>query len=473
MTNRNPGLITDLYELTMAAAYFEAGLKNRAVFELFPRRLPATRRYLIAAGLEQALDYLSELSFSGEEIDFLRANPGFAKVGSRFFEYLREFRFTGDVWAMPEGTAAFAMEPILRVEAPIIEAQIIETFLLSTIGFQTLIASKASRIVNAAAGRSVVEFGTRRAHGSEAGLHGARAAYLAGCSGTSNVEAGYRFGIPIYGTVAHSYIMAFEKEMDALHSFYNLFPGTATLLLDTYDTIAAAKAVAAQIGPGVPSVRLDSGDLVELSKQVRQILDDAGMVETKIFASGDLNERRIADLIRDGARIDGFGVGTSLSTSIDSPALNVVYKLVSLYEHGNESMRVKLSPEKATYPGAKQVWRFTGPGNRYLGDVIAAAGESQPVGYFGGSAAPLLAKVMSNGRLHDEFDESGANETVRGLRQARLLKARGRVQQDLAALPDELFELDVPAENEQVRAYSVKVSKKLEELREESASALH
>ncbi|HYL97912.1 MAG TPA: nicotinate phosphoribosyltransferase, partial [Blastocatellia bacterium] len=380
MINRTLGLTTDLYELTMAAAYFQAAIKNRAVFELYVRRLPPNRNYLVAAGLEQALDYLSNLKIGDAEIEFLRNHPAFKHVTEEFFDYLKKFRFTGDVWAIPEGTAVFGMEPLLRVEAPIIEAQVVETFLMSTISFQTLIASKASRVVAAAGGRSIVDFGTRRAHGTEAGLFAARAAYIGGCSGTSNVEAGHRFGIPTFGTVAHSFIMAFDDEMRALSSFYEMFPETATLLLDTYDTISAAKAVASLIGPGVRSVRLDSGDLVDLSCRVREILDQAGMQETQIFASGDMNEYRIADIVKRGGRIDGFGVGTEMVTSYDAPALNSVYKLVSLYEEGRESMRIKLSPEKLTYPGAKQVWRFTDDGGHASGDVIALAREGQPRG---------------------------------------------------------------------------------------------
>jgi nicotinate phosphoribosyltransferase len=306
MIQRAYGLTTDLYELAMAAAYFENGIKQRAVFELFIRRLPEHRSYLIAAGLEQALDYLAELSFTAEQIEYLRAHKSFENVSAEFFDYLARFRFTGDVWAIPEGTAVFGMEPLLRVTAPIIEAQIVETFLLSTINFQTMIASKAARIVTAAQGRSVIEFGTRRAHGTEAGLFAARAAYMGGCVGTSNVEAGHLFGIPTFGTLAHSFIMSFDREDEAFRAFLKVFPTTATVLVDTYDTIAAVKRLARDFGLAIPAVRLDSGDLLELSKQVRQILDEAGMNETRIFASGDLNEYKIADLISRGAQIDSF-----------------------------------------------------------------------------------------------------------------------------------------------------------------------
>src|SRR5712692_9713257 len=330
MINRELGLTTDLYELTMAAAYFENGLRNRAIFELFIRKLPRHRSYLIVAGLEQALDYLSTLRFTADQIDYLREHPSFKNVSREFFDYLGEFRFTGDVWAMPEGTAAFAMEPLLRVSAPIIEAQVVETFLLSTVNFQTMIASKAARVVTAARGRSVVEFGTRRAHGTEAGLFAARAAYIGGCIGTSNVEAGHLFGIPTFGTLAHSFVMSFKEEDEAFRAFLKVFPETATILVDTYDTIAAMKRLASDFAPSIPAVRLDSGDLCELSKEVRGILDHAGMTNTKIFASGDLNEYKIADLISRGAQIDSFGVGTELATSHDAPSLGGVYKLAGL-----------------------------------------------------------------------------------------------------------------------------------------------
>ncbi len=248
MIDRAPGLITDLYELTMAAAYFENGLHHRAVFELFTRKLPKRRAYLIVAGLEQALEYLSTLRFTGDQIDYLREHPSFKRVSREFFQYLAEFRFTGDVWAMPEGTAAFGMEPLLRITAPIIEAQIVETFLLSTINFQTMIASKAARVVTAAGGREIVEFGTRRAHGTEAGLFAARAAFIGGCRGTSNVEAGYLFDIPTFGTLAHSFVMSFEDEDEAFRAFLKVFPETATVLIDTYDTIAAVTRLARDFG---------------------------------------------------------------------------------------------------------------------------------------------------------------------------------------------------------------------------------
>ena len=450
MTDRAPGLITDLYELTMAAAYFENGFHHRAVFELFTRKLPKHRAYLIVAGLEQALDYLSTLRFSSDQIDYLREHPSFKKVSREFFQYLGELRFTGDVWAMPEGTAAFAMEPLVRVTAPIIEAQIVETYLLSTINFQTMIASKAARVVTAAAGREIVEFGTRRAHGTEAGLLAARAAYIAGCVGSSNVEAGHLFGIPTFGTLAHSFVMSFDDEDEAFRAFLKVFPETATVLVDTYDTIAAVKRLARDFGTSIPAVRLDSGDLLELSKQVRTILDNAGMTNTKIFASGDLNEYRIADLISRGAKIDSFGVGTELATSYDSPALSGVYKLAALEENGQMSMRIKLSHDKETYPGAKQVWRFTEQSGKYVRDLIALVDE-EPPDQENGLCHSLLERVMEKGCSAGRAERDRC--TV-------LNDARGRTRGALTKLPAGLLLL------ESEPTYPVSFSERLVEARE-------
>ncbi|MFY9608064.1 MAG: nicotinate phosphoribosyltransferase [Blastocatellia bacterium] len=470
MIQRAYGLTTDLYELAMAAAYFENGVDHRAVFELFVRRLPTHRSYLIAAGLEQALDYLSTLRFTSDQIDYLREHPSFQNVSSAFFDYLARFRFTGDVWAMPEGTPVFGMEPILRVTAPIIQAQVVETFLLSTLNFQTMIASKAARIVTAAEGRSVIEFGTRRAHGTEAGLLAARAAYIGGCIGTSNVEAGLLFGIPTFGTLAHSFIMSFDSEDDAFRAFLRVFPNTATVLVDTYDTIAAVKRLARDFGPSIPAVRLDSGDLLELSKQVRQILDEGGMTETKIFASGDLNENRIAELISRGAQIDSFGVGTELATSYDSPALPGVYKLAAIEENGRMTMRIKLSHDKATYPGAKQVWRLTNETDKAVVDLIALEDEESPDAARSGvtgSWRPLLSPVMKQGRivegLANPAGERGPKESAASAREARFARlnaAREQAVQQINRLPDTLLALD------SATTYSVVFSDRLTSERE-------
>ena len=442
MIERAFGLSTDLYELTMAAAYFENSLqKTRALFELFVRRLPPRRSFLIVAGLDQALDYLSTLQFTSDQLDFLREHPAFKRVSREFFDYLAEFRFTGDVWAMPEGTAAFGMEPLVRVTAPIIEAQIVETFLLSTINFQTMIASKAARVVTAAQRRGVIEFGTRRAHGSEAGLFAARAAYIGGCIGTSNVEAGHLFGIATFGTLAHSFVMSFEDEDEAFRAFLKVFPETATVLVDTYDTIAAVNRLSRNFGHTIPALRLDSGDLCALSKQVRQILNEAGMSGTKIFASSDLNEYKIADLISRGAEIDSFGVGTELATSFDAPALSGVYKLTGLEEDGHLSMRIKLSHDKATYPGPKQVWRQTDEHGSYCQDLVALVDEPNSQT---GSWHPLLKKVMTEGKtvegLSQELDLPA--RLGREAQAARLNEARQRARDQLTHLPGDLLSLD-------------------------------
>jgi nicotinate phosphoribosyltransferase len=466
MTERALALSTDLYELTMAAAYFDNRIETRAIFELFVRRLPSNRAYLISAGLEQALDYLRAVRFTDEQIAYLREHPAMANVSSGFFNYLKGFRFTGDVWAMPEGTAVFANEPILRVSAPIIEAQIVETFLITTLASQTLIASKAARVVTAAAGRDVIEFGTRRAHGSEAGLFAARAAYIGGAIGTSNVEAGYLFGIPTFGTLAHSFVMTFDDEDDAFRAFLNVFPKNATVLVDTYDTLAAVERLARDYGAAIGAVRLDSGDLGELSIKARDILDRAGLRQAKIFASSDLNEYRIAELLRDGARIDSFGVGTELATSFDAPALSAVYKLVGLEEDGQMRGRIKLSKDKATYPGPKQVWRESA-GLRFSQDLIAAADEAPP----GSAWRPLLEEVMRGGRVSDEgfADCQMNNEKLmserRVARKRRLDAARSRAASERERLPDELLALDAKA------SYTVRVSAQLQHEQDELRAA--
>lgn len=414
MEPRLSGLATDLYQLTMGAAYFANGRREGASFELFVRRLPEERSYLVVAGLEQALSYLEGLSFSGEEIEYLRGLPVFSGVSGDYFEYLRGFRFTGEVWGMPEGTVAFAGEPLLRVTAPLIEAQIVETYLLAAINFQTMIATKASRVVEAAGGRGVIEFGARRCHGFGAAVLAARAAYVGGCIGTSNVEAGRIYDLPVFGTAAHSFTMAFEHEIDAFRAYTKVFPESTTLLLDTYDVIHAAR-LATEFGPKLRGVRLDSGDLVEQSKQVRAILDEAGMQATRILASGDLNEYLIERMVAAGARIDSFGVGTELSTSRDAPALSGVYKLVEIESAGHIEPKMKLSREKATYPHRKQVWREKDEEGRFIADVIGMAEED------GLPGDPLLVPVMREGRALEG--------------QPGLEAIRARAGEQLASLP--------------------------------------
>jgi nicotinate phosphoribosyltransferase len=389
-TNSGQALLVDLYELTMAAGYFEHRVDCRATFELFVRQLPPERTYLIASGLDSALDYLENLEFTDRDIRFLRDHSAFRTVSDPFFEFLRGFRFTGDVSALEEGALVFAEEPILQVTAPILAAQIVETYLLSVINFETLVASKAARAVHAAQGRGVLEFGTRRAHGPEAGLRAARAAYVGGCIATSNVLAGLRYDIPLAGTAAHSWTQAFPTERRSFEALLETFPESAILLIDTYDALAGAR-VAASLGRRIPGVRLDSGDLAVKSCRVREILDRQGLRDAKIVASGDLNEYRIEELVAAGAPIDLFGVGTDLATSRDVPALSVVYKLVETEQDGRVEYKTKFSEQKIHIPGRKQVFRFSS-GGQYHHDLIARANENVPEG------AALLHPVIQNGR---------------------------------------------------------------------------
>lgn len=437
------GLLTDLYELTMAAGYVQGRFDARATFELFVRHLPHRRNYLVAAGLEQALEFLESVRFSSEDVSYLRALPFFRHVHSDFFDYLMRFHFTGDVWALPEGTIFFPGEPLLRVTAPIAEAQLVETGLLSILHFQTLIASKAARVTTAAAGRPVVEFGSRRAHGIAAGVLAARAAFIGGCEGTSNAYAGRRFGIPVYGTQAHSWIMAHADEAEAFRDFLNVFPERSTLLVDTYDVHAAIEKIIS-LARKPAAVRLDSGNMLADSQWVRQRLDRAGWTDVQVFASGELDEDRIEDLLRRGARLDAFGVGTALSTSADSPSIGVIYKLVEVEMDGNVRSAAKFSQEKMTYPGRKQVFRFTGENGKFSGDVIGLDGESFTAG------EPLLVPVMRQGqRIGETSQNSGATSQA----------ARGQFLAGRARLPDDLLALG-PAE----RPFQVRYSSRLEEL---------
>lgn len=388
----------------------------------------------MAAGLEQALEYLETLAFTTPQIEFMRRHPAFANVSGDFFRYLSRLRFTGEVWAVAEGTPVFANEPLLRVTAPIIEAQIAETFLLTTITFQTMIATKAARVVQSAAGLPIAEFGSRRAHGPLAGLLAARAAYIGGCAGTANVDAHFRFGVPSFGTLAHSFVMAYGDELESFCDFARVFPEHSVLLLDTYNSLHAVdKIIAAGLRPY--GVRLDSGDLAGLSKHVRERLDRAGLRETKIVASSDLDEYVIAELLAQGARIDEFGVGTALSTSSDAPALSGVYKLVE-YE-GRPRLKLTEEEDKASYPGSKQVFRFTDDAV-YTRDVIAAAQEEDPL------SKPLLTCVMRNG--------------ARLTSAPSLHQIRATAAELLAKLPPSVRRLTNPS------TYSVEPSAKLKEL---------
>jgi len=383
-------LLTDLYQFNMLQAYLDHGQTDTAVFEFFVRRLPARRGFLMAAGLEQALDFLENLRFSKEEIDWLRQNYRFT---DGFLDYLASLRFTGDVDAMPEGTIFFANEPIIRVVAPLPEAQLVETRLINILHFQSLIASKAARMVLAAPGKQLVDFGLRRAHGAEAGLMAARASYLAGFAGTATVLARKDFGVPIFGTMAHSFIQAHDDETAAFSAFARSRPDNLVLLIDTYDTEAAARKVVKlaprlkEAGINVRGVRLDSGDLIVLSKHVRRILDDGDLQDVTIFASGGLDEDELARIMDTNAPIDGFGVGTSLTTSSDVPALDCAYKL---QEYAGIARR-KRSVGKATWPGRKQVWRSFGDDGRMTGDVLALQDDQQ-------AGDPVLIPVMRHGQ---------------------------------------------------------------------------
>ena len=429
-------LLTDLYQLTMLQAYFERGMNETAVFEFFVRKLPPGRNFLVAAGLEQALDFLENLHFAAEELDWL---AGCGRFNRRCVDTLAELRFTGAVQAMPEGTPFFPDEPILRVVAPLPEAQLAETRLINLLQFQTLVASKASRVRRAAGDKLLVDFGLRRAHGAEAGLLSARASYLAGFDGTSNVLAGMRWGIPLYGTMAHSYIQAHEEELAAFESFARCHPQATTLLIDTYDTEAAAAALLplakklAADGIAIQAVRLDSGDLGEHARKVRAILDGGGAPGIRIFASGNLDEYEVQRLVAAGAPIDGYGVGTRMNTSADRPYLDCAYKL---QEYAGAARR-KRSEGKATWPGRKQVFRRCDAAGRMAGDTLTLETGSAP-------GEPLLRAVMRDGRRIEASPP--------------LAELRAYAQRQLAVLPEALRDLDAAA------AYPVEVAEPLREL---------
>ena len=383
-------LLTDLYQLTMLQAYFDQGMADTAVFEFFVRKLPANRNFLVAAGLEQALDYLEGLHFAPDELDWL-AHCG--RFHPAFVDSLADLRFTGEIQALAEGTVCFPNEPLLRVVAPLREAQLIETRLINLLQFQTLIASKAARVRLAAGDRVLADFGMRRAHGAEAALLSARASYLAGFNGTSNIRAGMLWGIPLSGTMAHSFIQAHDRELDAFAHFARSHPQTTTLLIDTYDTEAAARALPSLVrelaaeGIHIQAVRIDSGDLGDHARQVRAILDAGGAQDIKIFASGDLDEYGVRALLEGAAPIDGFGVGTRMNTCADHPSLECAYKL---QEYAGVARR-KLSEGKANWPGRKQVFRCYDAMGHLAGDTLTLDTDHPP-------GTPLITRVMSGGR---------------------------------------------------------------------------
>lgn len=423
VTPANAALVTDLYELTMAAAYHAHGMDGQATFELFVRELPEHRNFLVACGLEQALDYLATMRFDEAALEYLDSLELFAPD---FLDRLRSFRFTGDVWAVPEGEVAFAEEPLVSVTAPLVEAQVVETFLLTTVLFQTMVASKAARVAIACgADHSFADFSARRDHGADAALKAARAAYVGGAASTSNVLAGQLFGIPVTGTMAHAYVMTFEREIDAFRSFARTFPENAVLLIDTYDTERGAQRAVevatelAREGIRVRGVRIDSGDLADLAGRVRRILDDGGLEQVRIVASGDLDEHRIASLLAAGAPIDTFGVGTQLGTSADEPSLGGVYKLVEDV-HGPKRKR---SVGKMTLPGRKQVHHFVDERGRFSHAVLALRDEEVP----GAAGRHLLREVMRGGQI---------------LHRERLADIRARASETVGSLPDGLRRLD-------------------------------
>jgi nicotinate phosphoribosyltransferase len=411
------GPLTDLYELTMIVGYFASGMADlNASFELFVRKMPPNRAYLVFAGLEQAVGDLLRLAFTHEQIDAIRHWPAFKGIDRGVMESLARLRFEGDVWAVPEGTVVFPGETLLRVTAPLAQAQWVETFLVASIAYPTLVASKAARIVSVAGGVPLYEFGARRGHGPHPGLLAARAAYLAGFAGTSLVEAARLLGIPASGTMAHSWVQSFDTESASFSTFARVFPGATTLLVDTYDTLEGVRR-AAEIEPPVQAIRIDSGDLEDLARSSRAILDERGRESVKIMASGDLDEYRIERLVAAGSPIDAYGIGTELITSRDAPAMGMVYKLVELEGQG----KFKLSPGKKTYPMAKQIFRRRDASGRFAGDHVTRADETA-------DGEPLMVPIVREGRLAGELPS--------------LESIRNRCREQLAALPTKLLRLD-------------------------------
>jgi nicotinate phosphoribosyltransferase len=400
--SRVSGLFTDLYELTMAASYFQHRMFAPATFSVFVRSLPKSRGFLVAAGVDEVLDILAEFAFTSEDIAFLR---GAGRFAPEFLDYLATLRFTGEVHALPEGSLCFAQEPLMEITAPIIEAQIVETVVLNALHVQTLIASKAARCYAAANGRSLIDFSLRRTHGVDAGLKVARASYLAGFDGTSNVLASKLYGIPCYGTMAHSFIESFDDEEAAFAAYAETFPDDTALLLDTYDTVNGARRAARvgqallQRGHRLRGVRLDSGDLLTLSRETRKILDDAGLSFVRIYASGGLNEDKIEQLVNSGAPIDVFGVGTDMGVSDDAPSLDIAYKLVEY----DGRPRLKLSTDKVSLVGQKQIFRVHDARGIYERDIIGLRAETteavaREVGVESDRIVPLLQPMLSRGQ---------------------------------------------------------------------------
>jgi nicotinate phosphoribosyltransferase len=436
MTPLTSPLTTDLYELNMVQAYLDRGEDKEAVFEFFVRRLPPRRGFLLAAGLEDVLTYLETLRFSSSEIDWLKSTGRFR---DNLIDYLAGFRFSGDVHAIAEGTVCFPNEPLIRITAPLTMAQIVETRLINILHFQTMIASKAARMVLAAPGKILSDFGLRTAHGAEAGLFSARASYIAGFTSAANVLAGERYGIPVVGTMAHSFVQVHDDEMTAFENFARARPDGVVLLIDTYDTEAGARKVV-QLAPklkadgiSIRGVRIDSGDLASMSKKVRGILDAGGLKDTIILVSGGINEDVLQTMMAAKTPIDGFGIGVNLDASIDAPSLDCAYKL---QEYAGKPRR-KLSEGKVTWPGRKQVWRSYGADTRMRGDILSLENDSQ-------AGETLIAPVMRGGK--------------RLTPAPALAQIRGHAARELGKLPEPLRKLETGMD------YPVEISKALRAL---------
>ena len=443
-TQETLGINTDLYELTMAAAYFETGrMADQGTFELFTRRLPQTRSFLMAAGLEQALHFIQNVRFSEATLQYLKQLDLFKSINSAFFDYLKSFRFSGDIHALPEGTVFFSNEPILQVTAPIIEAQLLETYLMSSLNLQSMVASKAARMSLAAKGKSIVDFGSRRAHGPQAGVLAARAAFIGGCVGTSNVLAGYEMGIPVFGTMAHSFVQFFDQETEAFQHFWDVFGEDSTLLVDTYDTLAGVQK-ALDLGEKIQGVRLDSGDLLSLAFKTRELLDQQGRPEVQIVASGNLNEEKIHSLILEDAPIDAYGVGTDLVVSADAPTCDLVYKLVEVVIEGKAQPRIKTSEGKETWPYRKQISRKIGK-EGFGGDLLSRSSEGSPQDRE--DIVSLLQKYVGNGQILADLPD--------------IVQIQEYAREQLSLLPPALKLLHSSAE------YPVKYSKELVEIQKE------
>lgn len=435
-------LLVDLYELTMSQSYFVYKRDTSATFDLFVRELPKNRAYLVCCGLQDTLDYIRDLKFSRKDIGYLRKQKLFSP---EFLQYLARFKFHGSIWAMPEGEVCFANEPLIRVTGSIIEAQIMESFLLNTINLQTMIASKASRVVESAKGRNVYDFALRRTHGQDAGIKVARASYIAGASGTSCVLAGNLYGIPIVGTMAHSFVMSFAHEVDSFLAYSETFPHKTTLLVDTYDTKTGIKNAVniglylKEKGYQLQGIRLDSGDIAALSKLARKMLDRAGLEFVQIFASGNLDEFKIKELLDKGARVDSFGVGTNMGTSIDAPCLDVIYKISEVTDGDGKFLpTMKLSKGKVTYPGRKQIYRMRNRRGEFIKDILGLEKESI-------NGKPLLIKVVDKGRIIYQPPSLG--------------KVRRFAKNNLSRFPRELKEVNCRYE------YPVVISPQLASLR--------